>query len=59
MTTHYMRYLFMGTLALGLSLPFCGTALQCTRRARIGLGEDVVVIVRPRLGSDVRPVGGR
>lgn len=26
MTNRYLRYIFMGTLALGLSLPLCGTA---------------------------------
>lgn len=33
-----------------VSLPFCGTALQCTRRAQIGLGEDVVVIGQGPMG---------
>jgi threonine dehydrogenase-like Zn-dependent dehydrogenase len=33
-----------------VSLPFCGTALQCVRRAQIGLGEDVVVIGQGPMG---------
>jgi threonine dehydrogenase-like Zn-dependent dehydrogenase len=33
-----------------VSLPFCGTALQCVRRARIGLGEDVVVVGQGPMG---------
>lgn len=33
-----------------VSLPFCGTALQCARQARIGLGEDVVVIGQGPMG---------
>lgn len=33
-----------------VSLPFCGTALQCARQARIGLGEDVVVLGQGPMG---------
>jgi threonine dehydrogenase-like Zn-dependent dehydrogenase len=33
-----------------VSLPFSGTALQCTRRAQIGLGDNVVVLGQGPMG---------